>query len=195
MSAHFADSRLPTISLPSLSSMKRTPVQLGPSPCCMSWLIFGSGKPASAATTARLLSRDSVTRLLPVSCSLQESSNCDATDFDDLRERIGTFAATRNLSRKMVAYNLLRSNAITAAVYRNLSDVFDAERTGQKKDQEKGERGPDYYVVRRHRVGSGLIGLVGRMVAVGALSTPEAGKVLGVKPTAVGRILGNDQAA
>ncbi len=94
----------------------------------------------------------------------------------------------------MVAYNLLRSNFISAAVYKDLSDTFDAERSAQKADQEK-EGGPDYYTVRRHRVGQGLIGLVKRMVAAGALSTPKAGRVLGVKPTAVDRLIGNRQAA
>jgi len=40
---------------------------------------------------------------------------------NELKERIGSFAGARNLSRKMVAYNLLRSRRITAHLYVELS--------------------------------------------------------------------------
>jgi Zn-dependent peptidase ImmA (M78 family) len=133
-------------------------------------------------------------RFLLAPSELEQVGARGAIDLDSLRERIGAFASRRKLSRKMVAYNLLRSNIISAAVYRELRDAFDGERATQK-DHEKGEGGPDYYIVRRHRVGPGLVGLVKRMVAVGALSTPKAGKVLGVKPTAVDRLVGNNRAA
>jgi Zn-dependent peptidase ImmA (M78 family) len=112
----------------------------------------------------------------------------EAINFDDLKTRIDEFASPRKLSRKMVAYNLLRSKLITAAMYRSLSDEFDAERA-QKPDH-GGGRGPDYYTVRRHRVGPGLVELVRRLTAGGALSTTKAGRVLGVKPTAVDRLVG-----
>lgn len=112
---------------------------------------------------------------------------------DDLKQRISEFANARNLSRKMVAYNLLRVGGIPAATYRALSDDFDAERIAHKA--EKGEGGPNYYVVRRHRVGPGLISAVRRMLSDGALTTTKAGKVLGVKPTAVDRLVGDSRAA
>ena len=41
----------------------------------------------------------------------------------------------------------------------------------------------------------GLVGLVKRMVAAGALSTTKAGKVLGVKPTDVDRLVAGNRAA
>lgn len=113
----------------------------------------------------------------------------DASNFEELVERIGAFASDRNLSRKMVAYNLLRSSLIAGEVYRNLSDAFDADREEKKKVGQEGGSGPDYYVVRRHRVGPGLVSFVKRMVSGGALSTTKAGKVLGVKPTAVLRLV------
>jgi len=133
-------------------------------------------------------------RFLLDPAELEQINIREASDLNELSERIGKFAGARNLSRKMVAYNLLRSNFITASMYAELSDSFDADRAA-KKDQEKGEGGPDYYIVRRHRVGPGLVSLVKRMVAVGALSTPKAGKVLGVKATAVDRLVGRDRAA
>jgi Zn-dependent peptidase ImmA (M78 family)/transcriptional regulator with XRE-family HTH domain len=111
-----------------------------------------------------------------------------------LIERISVFSNARNLSRKMVAYNLLRANLIPVAVYQELSTSFDAERIKRKEEEEK-EGGPSYYVVRRHRLGSGLIGVVDRMISAGALSTPKAGLVLGVKPTNVYQLISQGKAA
>lgn len=107
--------------------------------------------------------------------------------FTELVEAIGTFASARKVSRKMVAYNLLRADFISAAAYRDLADRFDNDRLDYARHAQRAGA-PDYYVVRRHRVGTGLLRLVGRMVSEGALTSTKAGKVLGVKPTAVGRM-------
>lgn len=112
--------------------------------------------------------------------------------FDQLVDEIGAFATARKVSRKMVAYNLLRSACITPATYRQLAARFDEDRLEFAR-RAAGSGAPDYYVVRRHRVGPGLIRLVDRMVAEGALSTIKASRVLGVKATAVGRM--TEQAA
>jgi Zn-dependent peptidase ImmA (M78 family) len=111
---------------------------------------------------------------------------------DPLADAIGAFANPRKVSRTMVAYNLWRTGMIGAPMYRDLADRFTAERIERANRQAKGG-GVDYYVVRRHRVGQGLIRLVNRMVAEGALTSTAAGRVLGVKPTAVGRM--TEQAA
>lgn len=116
-------------------------------------------------------------------------------DFRELIGRINAFASDRNLSRKMVAYNLMRTGRISPIVYGEVSGVFDAERLTKKTEARDGEGGPNYYKVRRHRVGPGLISFVKRMVANGAMSTTKAGKVLGVKPTAVGRLVDGSRAA
>jgi len=111
------------------------------------------------------------------------------SDFDALKEKISEFATSRNLSRKMVAYNLLRFNHISSVKYRLLSDSFDADRVALTQERRGGGGGPDYYVVRRQRMGPGLVGTVKRMIADGALTTVKAAKVLGVKPTAVTRLI------
>ncbi|MBB4860557.1 Zn-dependent peptidase ImmA (M78 family)/transcriptional regulator with XRE-family HTH domain [Novosphingobium chloroacetimidivorans] len=107
-------------------------------------------------------------------------------DLDDLVERIGAFANARKVSRKMVAYNMLRERLIDAALYRRLAARFDEDRAEFPRKAASGA--PDYYVVRRHRIGQGLLSLVDRMVAGGALTSTKASKVLGVKPTAIGRM-------
>jgi len=113
--------------------------------------------------------------------------------FDELVAAIGEFAGPRRVSRKMVAYNLLDCGRISWETYRRLSDRFDAER--QEAAKASGTGAPDYYVVRRHRIGSGLNGLVERLVASGVMNSTRAGRVLGVKPTAVGRMADNNRAA
>jgi len=116
-------------------------------------------------------------------------------NLEALKERIGDFATAKNLSRKMVAYNLLSNGHIEWDVYRRLSAAFDEDRIAQQRDRPRGDSGPDYYVVRRHRVGPGLIGTVRRMVAERVLSTTKAARVLGVKPTAVHRLVNIGRAA
>lgn len=127
----------------------------------------------------------------------QELSEIDLRDNPNVRtlsQRISTFSSARNLSRKMVAYNLLRADLITAGFYQELSSGFDAERIKPKEEEDR-EGGPNYYVVRRHRLGSGLISFVNRMISAGALTAPKAGIVLGVKPTAVYQLIANAKAA
>lgn len=134
-------------------------------------------------------------RFLLDPAELAKSGVQDAPDFEELITRISAFAVKRNLSRKMVAYNLLRSNLIKRAEYKNLSDAFDADRIARERDRPDSGGAPDYYIVRRHRVGPRLIKFVKRMVAGGTISTTKAGKVLGVKPTAVMRLVDGGRVA
>ena len=108
-------------------------------------------------------------------------------EFDALVDDIGAFANARKVSRKMVAYNMLRAGIVPAVLYRRLADQFDEDRFEFPR-RAAGKGAPDYFVVRRHRVGQGLIRLVDRMMAEGVLTTTKASKVLGVKATAVGRM-------
>jgi Zn-dependent peptidase ImmA (M78 family) len=108
---------------------------------------------------------------------------------EDAVAEISEFASERNLSRKMVAYNLMRRGQITADLYRRIAKHLDDERNEQRQGQPA--RPINYYVVRRHRLGPGLVSLVNRMVLSGAISSTKAGRVLGVKPTSVGRLFGD----
>jgi Zn-dependent peptidase ImmA (M78 family)/transcriptional regulator with XRE-family HTH domain len=126
---------------------------------------------------------------------LNEIRTSRVMEFEELVQQINEFAGRRNLSRTMVAYNLFRSDRIAFDLYRKLTGRFDEERNAQKADNDDEEGGPNYYVVRRHRIGRALIGLVDRMLAAGVLSSTKAGKVLGVKPTAVDRLISGRRAA
>jgi hypothetical protein len=64
----------------------------------------------------------------------------------------------------------------------------------QQRERRKGERseestGPNGNVVLRSWLGPALIGTTKRLLRAGDLSTTKASKVLGIKPTRVGKIL------
>ena len=123
-------------------------------------------------------------------------------EIDGAREvterRISEFARQRNLSHTMVAYRLLRAGRIDQPAFDRLRSAF-GERWRRQRDRSRAkaresEGGPDYYVVRRHRVGQALLRFAGRMVDSGALSTTKAARILGVRPAQVGRMLRPDRA-
>jgi Zn-dependent peptidase ImmA (M78 family) len=108
-------------------------------------------------------------------------------------QKIGEFAESRHLSRTMVAYNLARAGVISDETWLALAALFRAQwrqgRDAQRERQRDGT-GPNYYVVRRHRLGAALLQFVSRNMSEGALTPTKAGRVLGVKPRSVAPLLG-----
>ncbi len=111
------------------------------------------------------------------------------TSFDLKLERIEEFTRKRNLSRAMVAYKAHRVGEIGREDYGALTAYFRQqwrqERANRRERARSHEGGPNYYVVRRHRIGNELIALAGRMMDSGALTTSKAARILGVKPAQV----------
>jgi Zn-dependent peptidase ImmA (M78 family) len=112
------------------------------------------------------------------------------TDVNTIVQRITRFAEERHLSRTMVAYALFRwARSIDEKTWEKLLILFREQwrrsREIVRDRSREREGGPNYYVVKRHRVGSALIDLVQRMMNEGVLTPSKAGKVLGVKPTNV----------
>ncbi|MCJ7601435.1 MAG: XRE family transcriptional regulator [Desulfobulbaceae bacterium] len=110
----------------------------------------------------------------------------ETTDVKSAQQFISDFAAARKLSSSMVAYKLFRNHLISYDTWEHLSRVY--RRMWVEKRQRSRARaqgGPNYFVVRRHRVGRTLIDFIGRMMASGAVTTTKAGKILGVKSSKV----------
>lgn len=63
---------------------------------------------------------------------------------------------------------------------------LDKESIRAKKD---GSSGPDFYVVRRHRLGNSIVNLVSRNLSSGSLTPVKAAKILGVKPRSVAPLI------
>jgi Zn-dependent peptidase ImmA (M78 family) len=106
---------------------------------------------------------------------------------------INEYAGKWHVSRPMVAFKLSRTGRIDHDTWRRLDSRFYDEflefQERKSEKQKSSEGGPNYYVVKRHRVGSALLGLVRRALDEGTLTYTKAGRVLGVKPRNVEPLL------
>ena len=114
-------------------------------------------------------------------------------DIRHISERISAFAREFKVSKAMVAYKAYRSNLISQDTYNQLNAIYrqawQRERERSRAQAREQDGGPNYYRVRRHRLGSRIVGLVKRMMAADALSTSKAAQILGVKPRQVQPLL------
>ena len=135
--------------------------------------------------------------LLPAR-TLEEIDIARSSGIVEQQQHIGQFAHERNLSRTMVAYRLLRANRIDLPTFEQLQADFRKQwrhhRDRHRARARESTSGPSYYVVRRHRVGQGLLRFTRRMLDSGALSTTKAARILGVKPPHVGKMLRSPKA-
>ena len=117
----------------------------------------------------------------------------NVSDVADMAQSIAEFARKNHLSRTMVAYKAYRAGTIGLEQYRELSNTFREQwlklRATQRDQRQPLDSGPDYYVVRRHRLGKGLTSFVNQMIKGGDLSTTRAARILGVRPSQVQTIL------
>ena len=117
--------------------------------------------------------------------------------FDDQLQAISRAADEFNVSRRMVAYQLLRADTINGQRYNQLVARVYAEwvrsRAKEPDAQDEG-RGPSGHVVKRHRLGPALIQLAQRSVESGVLSPTKASQLLGVKTGSLHALLHSEQA-
>ena len=108
-------------------------------------------------------------------------------------EAINALANKLNVSSAMVAYRAYRSDLISQETYTRLRTLFrqawQRERERRREHARKQKGAPNFYTVRRHRLGNRIIGLVDHMMAADALSTSKAAQILGVKPRQVQHLL------
>ena len=98
-----------------------------------------------------------------------------------------------NVSQGVVAYRFLLngwiSNQVATEMFRAFADRWRAERQRTREAREPDETGPGYYLVRRSRLGAGLIDAVRRALRGEVLTHTKAARILGVAPTAVDQLL------
>ena len=108
-------------------------------------------------------------------------------------EEINALANKLNVSSAMVAYRAYRSDLISQETYTRLRTLFrqawQRERERRREHARKQKGAPNFYTVRRHRLGNRMIGLVEHMMAAETLSTSKAAQILGVKPRQVQPLL------
>ncbi len=130
--------------------------------------------------------------LLPES-TLSKLSLRKRNSDSEIAAQINTLANEFKVSRTMVAYRAYRSQLINRESYVHLTNVFRqewrSERQRNRSLAQDREGGPNYYTVRRHRLGGRIVRLVERMMAAEALSTSRAARILGVSPRQVQPLL------
>lgn len=116
-----------------------------------------------------------------------------ATDLNEAKQLLTEFAQERLVSRSLVAYRLFRADKINERIWRALTDAFRAEwlqtRAAQRERARGMDGGPNFYIVRRHRLGAALLSFVARNMSEGVLTPTRASKLLGVKPRSVHMLL------
>lgn len=107
--------------------------------------------------------------------ALENSSKTTAMDV------INGIADTWSVSEPMVAYRLNRIGWLPSQLYKEIIREYTVRWLSSRKEPQKNDTGPSYYVVRRHRLGDAIIEVVRRTLRENTLSHTKAAKVLGVK--------------
>jgi Zn-dependent peptidase ImmA (M78 family) len=106
---------------------------------------------------------------------------------------VDRLAAKLNVSRTMVALRLFQAGMIEEDQWLGLREMFRAQwlqnRERERVIRQEQDGGPNYYVVRRQRLGKALLDFVYRWVSAGVLTPVKAGQLLGVKARSVEPLL------
>lgn len=161
-------------------------------------LILGEGGVSGGPPDSAIekLCNDTAATLLLASAEIAELKLMgDATDV----RQIDALADRARISRSMVAYQLFQGGRIDRLRWEGLRDQFRLEWLAIKqRDKEKSREksgGPNWYVVRRHRLGQALLAVARRGMADGSLTPTRAARMLGVKPMAVHPLLAEPRRA
>jgi Zn-dependent peptidase ImmA (M78 family)/transcriptional regulator with XRE-family HTH domain len=150
------------------------------------WLGYTGVSNASLARTVERFCNQVAAEFLVPAGEFRRLDVGTSTEPGELAVRVTEFARARNVSRSMVAVGLYLNGKLSASQLRELTSTFQAEWAARPANRTGS--GPDYWVVRRQRLGDALIELTARLMEAGALTTAKAGRVLGVKPFQVQRL-------
>ena len=150
----------------------------------------------SAASAVEQFCNDVAGRFLLPAHEISGEGQLRNAPFEVVATRVGEIAEQRQVSCSMVAYKLYREGIIGREIWGQLGTFFRQRWLRNKQaDRDRGQDqdgGPNYYVVRRHRIGPKLLNLTARMIADGALAPVKAAKILGVKPSSVYSLIANE---
>lgn len=126
--------------------------------------------------------------------ALEKMSAARGTDFDRALVLTDDVARDWNVSQGVVAYRFLLvgwiSEEVATELFRAFADRWRAERQRARDTRDPDDTsGPGFYIVRRSRLGAGLLDVVRRALQGDALTHTKAARILGVAPTAVDQLL------
>lgn len=131
--------------------------------------------------------------------AVERLSAARGADFDHAMSLTNDVARTWNVSQGVVVYRFLLngwiSNQVATELFRAFADRWRAQKQRERESREPDDTGPGYYIVRRSRLGSGLLDTVRRALQDDVLTHTKAARILGVAPTAVDQLLQERQRA
>lgn len=149
-------------------------------------LLIGEGGVSGGAPNGPIeqLCNDTAARLLIDQAELAAVALGGGTIAD--AAQITALANRAKVSRSMIAYQLFRAGRLTDGEWQELSAGFHAtwlnRREREREKNRAKEGGPNWYVVRRHRLGAALLAIARQGMADGSLTPTRAARMLGVKP-------------
>jgi Zn-dependent peptidase ImmA (M78 family) len=156
---------------------------------CHIWLGATGVSGSNAGTAVEQFCNDVAGRFFLPMSDLETLRDLRGAGLTTVSARINDFAEARSISRSMVAYKLYREGVIEHDLWSGLTTLYRnqwlASRDAQRERNREREGGPNYYVVRRHRLGEALVSLARRTLAERVLSPSKAAILLGVKPSNV----------
>ncbi len=136
---------------------------------------------------------DTASKLLLPPDAIPDFSSLQTADFDGVKAAVTRLAGIWNVSEPAVAYRFTQEGWITRAVASSLfamfADRWRREKVREKQNKKPDDTGPSFYIVRRHRLGAGLLDTVRRALQEETLTYSRAAKILGVGPASVPPLL------
>lgn len=125
--------------------------------------------------------------------AIPDFSSLLKADLQAVTRAVERIAAVWNVSEPAVAYKFAQNGwiegALATAIFKAFADRWRREKQRARETRNPDDQGPSYYVVRRHRLGAALLGVVRRALQGETLTHTRAAKILGVGPASVGPLL------
>jgi Zn-dependent peptidase ImmA (M78 family) len=130
--------------------------------------------------------------LLPET-ALGRLAEARGADFAQAMAVTADVARQWNISQGVIAYRMLLNgwidNGVATALFRAFADRWRTQKEREREDRKSDDAGPSYYVVRRSRLGAGLLDTVRRALQEEVLTHTKAARILGVAPSSVDQLL------
>ncbi|MBL4567823.1 MAG: ImmA/IrrE family metallo-endopeptidase [Porticoccus sp.] len=116
----------------------------------------------------------------------------DYSDIKSFIAKISEFSKEKHVSRSLVSYRLYRNKMIDYNEWNKLTDHFHDDwvhaKSALKKKNQSQNGGPNYFILKKYRLGKSLVSLVQRMSNTGTISPTKAAKILGVRALKVNKL-------
>jgi Zn-dependent peptidase ImmA (M78 family) len=140
---------------------------------------------------------DTASEFLLPSAAIRDYSSLINAPLNDVQAIVRDIAGQWKVSEAAVTYRFAQkgwiSDGVASALFGTYAERWRLQKQRDRDNRSPDETGPTFYVVRRHRLGAGLLGLVRRRLQEEAITHTRAAKILGVGPASVSPLLNDDR--